>query len=828
MSDTKHLVFHLLPNAHLDPVWLWDWREGLNEGIKTVRTVLELMDEFSDLTFIRGESAIYEHVQKYDPASFKKIKARTEEGRWDVVGGTVIQPDTNLASTEVLCREFERGLNYFKKNLGVRPVVAWQADSFGHSAGLPNILSAFGMESFAFTRPQQKQMPLSMPAFWWKGDWGNKILSYRQYWSCYCSERDNMPATLDGTLKEAENQDFVHVGVLFGLGNHGGGPTRRHLHDIKQWQNDHPNVEVRFSTLHGFFAELKKEISSKPEDAVPSITGELGFCLRGCYSSVQRFKSLYRNGESRVAEAEITKSVIGTSTGMVGPDLLEAWDALLFNAFHDILPGSSIERAFEEQTAWMGLAIHRASEAKFAALNQLASLVDTSVPAARRPDVATDVPVLLWNPLPRPFTGLVEVEAALDYRPIWDFKGRDHELPVVVYDYTGKKMQCQVIKTENTFLPQLPWRKRVIVPVEIPAFGWTTLRLGWRDQPEEFDFQSGGFATSNGNHKISNNEWDVEATDGTVKIQRHGKNFFALDRNLEIRVVEDHWGSWGGMNEEKDSYCLNNVREVWKLTESEILETGPLRAKLWTRWSGKNSWLDLSFFLSAGSSILNAEGRLLWNERSARLNLVMPCEGDLEYDVPGGKTPRDVEGNVPGGRWAVRTGRGEKLGFASDVLGDFRAVPDELIVALARATRYATDVISSPNEKLWQPTVDCGELKFQFSFFGSEIDADHVVDTLLSTPTSIQPAAASGPLPGSGSLGSISPQSMKLLSVESIGPDHLKIRLQNRSDGETPSSLRLGNEHIELGSFGPGQIRTFAMQKNDKNQWQLDNHAIGI
>ena len=89
-------TIHLIGNAHLDPVWLWDRREGLNEGITTVRTMLDLMDEFPEMTFIRGESAIYQHVEKYDPPTFARIKKMVQAGRWDVVGGTCIQPDTNL------------------------------------------------------------------------------------------------------------------------------------------------------------------------------------------------------------------------------------------------------------------------------------------------------------------------------------------------------------------------------------------------------------------------------------------------------------------------------------------------------------------------------------------------------------------------------------------------------------------------------------------------------------------------------------------------------------------------------------------------------------
>ena len=184
-SKGSKKVIHLLPNAHLDPVWLWDWREGLGEGQTTVRTVLDLMEEFPELTFFRGESAIYEHIEKVDPATFRRIGQMVDSGRWDVVGGTYIQPDSNLVSTEVLCRQFEVGLKYFSERFGRAPRVAWQADSFGHTPGWPDVLSSFGMEGFAFTRPQRAQFPMESPAFWWQGGSGAKILCYRQHWLWY-------------------------------------------------------------------------------------------------------------------------------------------------------------------------------------------------------------------------------------------------------------------------------------------------------------------------------------------------------------------------------------------------------------------------------------------------------------------------------------------------------------------------------------------------------------------------------------------------------------------------------------------------------------------
>lgn len=278
MSQWK---FHLIANAHIDPVWLWDWREGLTEGITTCRAVLDLLDEDPELTFIRGEAAIYEHIERNDPETFARIGKAVRDGRWDVVGGTYIQPDTNLPATETFARHFLRGQEYFCSRFG-RPVrVAWAADSFGHAAGLPQVFAAAGIESFAFSRPQGWILPIEKPAFWWEGAGEARILCYRAPTGWYVTEHDGAVPALDATLKQAQVSDLKTWAVFYGVGNHGGGPTRRQLRDIRAWAAAHPEVAVVHSGLHRFFDDLREEIAAKGDGLLPSRRGELGFCLRG-------------------------------------------------------------------------------------------------------------------------------------------------------------------------------------------------------------------------------------------------------------------------------------------------------------------------------------------------------------------------------------------------------------------------------------------------------------------------------------------------------------------------------------------------------------------
>ena len=192
------------------------------------------------------------------------------------------------------------------------------------------------------------------------------------------------------------------------------------------------------------------------------------------------------------------------------------------------------------------------------------------------------------------------------------------------------------------------------------------------------------------------------------------------------------------MTEEPDSYQLDQVREEWKLMACEVLESGPERATLWTRWGGARSWVDLTFSVSREISGVRVKGRLLWNQRSARLQLVLPSTGPAECDVPGSVATRTERGQVPVGRWFQRTnGDGDTLGIASDVLSDADFLPQETRLTLARATRYADDQKTGPSEKMWLPAADCGELKFQLGLYSTGTSGDQASHSLLSPPVSL-------------------------------------------------------------------------------------------
>lgn len=815
---TKKLTFHLIGNAHLDPVWLWDWREGMNEGLITCRTILDLMDEFDELTFVRGESAIYQFIEEHDPKTFRRIRNQVEAGRWDVVGGTVIQPDTNLPAAETFARHFAHGQSYFRSRFGKSARVAWAADSFGHCAGLPEIMTQAGITGFAFTRPMAGTLPLAKPAFWWEGPGGSRVMGYRPAVGWYGAQRVEMRPRLDESLEAALKCDLLNVGVFYGLGDHGGGPSRVHVREIRRWAAEHPEVRVVHSGLHRLFDALHKE---KPD--LPVHRGEMNFTLRGCYASVAKFKYAYRRTEAVLASAERTDAVIRSSLKQPPVSLYGDWQTILFNSFHDILPGSSIERAYDEQLAWLGGAFHNAQRVELSALNALAMRLDTRV-AKPEGDFPSALPVLVWNPHPRPFKGHMEWEACMDYRDIVQYKGRGAELPLRVRDANGRPLPFQVVANENALDNWgAPWRKRVVVPVELPPLGWKVFEYGWVEG--SVPPPSRGVLCSGKPGFIDNGIYRVQAGLGGkgIRICRKGKPVLGGD-GLSAVVVEDALGSWGAEGT-PDMINLSKILEQWRIADLETLETGPERSQLWVRLAGKRSWIELTFHLYRGRDAVDVSARVLWNERYARLKLVMPVgAAEAEFDVPGARVTRKPCGEVPGGRWVRTTGKSGPFGFASDSLYCFDCTDGALRATVVRASGYSHS--APPLMKAWRPAVDSGELKFRFLINPGDKALPFLAQALEQPPVALLVPAKTGPLPREGALASLSPPSLELLALKPAEDGNgLVLRVQETAGVTRAGTLTWLGQTISIGSVKANSLATWRLRKHGL-KWTVKRTSI--
>ncbi len=334
---------HLIGNAHLDPVWLWPWTEGFHEAKATFRSALDRMQEYDDerpFIFVASSAAYYEWIEQSDPAMFREIQQRVREGRWGLVGGWWIQPDCNIPCGESFVRQALVGQRYFQEKFGVMATVGYNVDSFGHNGMLPQILLKSGLSNYVFMRPGPSEKGLPGRLFWWEADDGSRVLAFRIPFS-YATWGSDMENAV--RLTAGEFQPPLDLGMFFyGVGNHGGGPTKENIESLRRLQEQPDFPELVFSTPAAFFAEARaKQLS------LPVVHDDLQHHASGCYAAHSGVKRWNRQAENRLMSAEKWSALAWRISGQPYPaDFNHAWKNVLFNQFHDIMAGGGKAQVF--------------------------------------------------------------------------------------------------------------------------------------------------------------------------------------------------------------------------------------------------------------------------------------------------------------------------------------------------------------------------------------------------------------------------------------------------------------------------------------------------
>ena len=442
---------HLICNAHLDPVWQWRWEEGCGEALSTFTTAVELLEEHPQLVFNHNEAVLYRWVQEYAPELFRKIQALVKAGRWCISGGWFLQPDVNLPDTESLIRQITTGRAFFREHFGAAPRVAYNFDSFGHSAGLPQLLVRSGYEMYLHMRPQAQDLPLPSDLYRWRGLEGSEILALRIVVGLYHTERDNMVSRLEegAALALKLNRD---VPVFWGIGDHGGGPTREDLQRIDDFVRRETRVKIVHSTTERLYDALKE-----PGCQAPVVEGELQRVFTGCYTSLARLKRQAVKSLAGLVQTETLRAATWWQRNQDYPELAfdEAWRDHLFNDFHDILPGSCVELAEHDALALYGKVSETTRRLRLGA----AAAFNAGWPQRLY------IPVTVLNANPSCTSVPVEVEAMLDLRPKWS--GKWH---LQLHTLDGDAVACQEEQPEP-LLPFNGWRRKVVFMADLPQVG---------------------------------------------------------------------------------------------------------------------------------------------------------------------------------------------------------------------------------------------------------------------------------------------------------------------------------------------------------------------
>ena len=359
-------VADCIGHTHIDCAWLWDLHQTRHKAVRSFATMLKLMERYPDFRFMSSQPLLYKFVKEDQPELYARIQEAIKRGQWKPEGGMWVEADCNIPSGESLVRQLLHGQEFFQKEFGSRTRILWLPDVFGYSAALPQIMKKSGIDYFMTSKLSWSEFNLSpYDTFLWKGIDGTQVLTHftpsRDASSDYESHLDlawftTYNAMLTPTQVRGGWQRFQqkalddHFLVSYGFGDGGGGPTDWMIENARRMSVPLPGTPVvRQCMPDTFFEELQERVGDKKD--LPKWSGELYLEYhRGTYTAMARNKRFNRKMELALRDAEFLCVYAQRLCGMdyPAPKLHDLWETVLTLQFHDILPGSSIKKVYDD------------------------------------------------------------------------------------------------------------------------------------------------------------------------------------------------------------------------------------------------------------------------------------------------------------------------------------------------------------------------------------------------------------------------------------------------------------------------------------------------
>ena len=539
---SKRFKVYLIGNSHIDIAWLWRIAETVQVSRNTFKTVIKNMIEYPELTYAQGSAITYKWIEERYPDLFEKIKKRVKQGRWEIVGGTWVEPDCNLISGESWIRQILYGKKYFKKSLGVDVNIGWNPDSFGYNWNMPQLYKKSGYDYFVTQKIWWNDTTVfPYYIFWWKGVDGTKLLSYFPPDS-YTS-RVELFRVSDNIGKYEATTGYKKSLILYGIGDHGGGPNREILNRVRKYKKLFIAPEFIHSRAIDFLKKIKKDLKNN----IPVYNNELYLQYhRGTYTTQAEIKKNNRKSESMLSRVEKITSI----SSLLGFDypfkrLQKAWEMVLTNQFHDILPGSSITPVYRDAVRYYKKAymiLNGILERSFGFLN-------TNIKTTSK-----GKPILVFNTLSWNRKDYVNIEINGNYKGYRLVNDRGEEVKTKInYCYDRNK-------TNLGFLAK-----------DIPSLGFKIYYL-IKGKNSIQERKPNGFVFENKYYKMKINDKTGNISSLYDKI--NGFEIVAKGKEInELKVYEDRPERW-------DAWNIGYTGRVWKvnrLEEIEVVESNDIR-----------------------------------------------------------------------------------------------------------------------------------------------------------------------------------------------------------------------------------------------------------
>jgi alpha-mannosidase len=680
---------HIILNAHLDPVWLWSWRDGLDEVLNTSYYLCNLLDRHPDIVYTRGEAWLYEQIRTADPALFRRIAGHVKTGRWSLVGGWYTQPDCNLPSGFAFQRQIGLGKKWFRKWFGMFPKIAYNVDSFGHAATLPGYMREAGQSYYVMMRPQEHEMALPARLFRWRGYVkGPEVTTFRIA-KAYCTPEglteDHIQAAAS-ELPEGVNHTMCFVGV----GDHGGGPTEGMIEWCRAHRDSFPGLRLVFSSPDKFFQAIRPEVAR-----LPLVVGELQQHAIGCYTVHRPVKVALRRTEHRLAQAEIALKGRTVSVDE-RRELQTAWNRVCFHHFHDTLGGTCLPSAYLDVEAQLGQALAIGDEvATFALRRKVIALPDE--PSQR---------FVLFNASEFAFNDYFEIEPWLEWTP-WKAAWR-------IVDEKGRTVPYQVIAAESAGAQE----SRLLFSVAAAPEELRVLRI--IEGPAQVEKTRATLTT--GPTLLAVNEGPALDLGTPASLRLPGIPSLPLP---SLALYDDPSDTWShGI----DRYPQKNRRvSTWE--QPRLLDQGPLMGSLIQVGTIGGSKVQAEWRLYQGKPWSELLLRVLWTEEWRVLKLEWEFPQEIvgrEDGILGGSLDRPLDGReLPLRDWtALRWKQGGVAVIAPDVFAA-GCGPNRLGLTLLRSCVMACHD-PNPGTHPRASFSDRGEHFFRFRFLalGKRTPAD--------------------------------------------------------------------------------------------------------
>lgn len=622
----QNYKIYLLGHAHLDLAWLWPVSETWNAAQNTFESVLRLQSDFSELIFCHSTPALYAWVEENRPLLFREIQSQVKSGRWEVLGGFWVEPDLNLISGESIVRQLLYGQRYFLQKFGKISPIVWVPDTFGFCATLPQFLTQAGIEFFVTQKLRWNDTTkFDYGLFWWRSLDGSQILSYM---SALIGETID-PVKMTQYLCEWQTQTGLNDALwLPGVGDHGGGPTRDMLEVARRWEHSPILPKLQFSTAENYLQHIKSESENLPEN-LPIWEDELYLEFhRGCYTTHADQKRYNRKSEHLLYQAELFATLATSIYGCEYPkmEIETSWKKVLFNQFHDILPGSSITQVYHDALPEWEEVQQVGNKILDDALRAIASHI--TLPQPPEPNT---IPIIIFNSLNWERSEVVSLNLP-ENNQTWK-----------IYDFQGNELPSQKSANSLLFLATLPsigyqiyWlsptsKKSNIVKNELPQ-NWTLENkyLQVKINPQTGDIDS-----------IFDKNQQREILNGAGN---------------QLQAFQDSGQYW-------DAWNIDPNYNTKPLPPSELLsiqwlEHGEIQQNLQViRKIGKSEFTQ-NYILQKNTPILKIKNTVNWQENQVLVKTSFPLNFTTEtatYEIPCGVINRPTNPQTPAeqAKWEV-------------------------------------------------------------------------------------------------------------------------------------------------------------------------------